>query len=231
MVWTSPMLLLAGISIHTAQWLLGMPSPKARYPECIVWSISRARKIPSIGELLQLCVLGAFFLCCVMTTSTTPTCFVTTRIRSILMLSSYLLRLSLDLLHCAIVGPAWRSRNNCFLGHVLHPIPASPLTCCWYVVKCPLDLHGQYSTTILRWWFSLPCNLTQLHLLSPDRLLPGHVALWAHSFNTRMAVPPGWNPSPWLSFYCGTLSSGLPPTSHMSCKVATLCMVVCPMPY
>jgi len=56
--------------------------------------------------------------------------------------------------HCSICAlrssSIWSQGQMFFLCHENH------LTCCWYVVRCPSDLHGRYKKTMQRKCFSFP---------------------------------------------------------------------------
>jgi len=58
-----------GILIHSAQWSLGMPSPKARYPNQMKGSKSMGKIMALIGFWPLLCILGVHWTCCVVMTS------------------------------------------------------------------------------------------------------------------------------------------------------------------
>jgi len=71
-----------------------------------------------------------------------------------------------------------RSCKKHVLGHVHCFCFAPALTCCWYVVRTPSNLHGQYADTIHITLLSFPLNQAQHHLPNPTISSLGHCALW-----------------------------------------------------
>jgi len=133
----------AGMSTHMRQWSLGIPLPNARYPDRMVCISCNGKKMPSMGALPLLCVLGASFPCWVVTASCKPMFVAVVRTGSSLtssFISAIIITVSPLARHCTTCS--WRSSSIFFLGHGELPSFESPQTCCWYVVKCPFDLHG-----------------------------------------------------------------------------------------
>jgi len=155
-----------GMLIQAAQWLLGMPSLNAKYPEVIVWIRSGWRNIPSICLLLQLCMLGVFGPCCVVIASANPIC-VTAALMGLVCTSSFIstriITWSPASLHCWTCS--WRSMSI-WGGTSYNHCPFD----CRPVVDMLLDTHLTYKDDTM-WqfegdaWFSLPCKQIQLHQL------------------------------------------------------------------
>jgi len=116
-----------GMSTHISQWLLGIPLPKARYPDRMVGISCAGMKMPSIGVLPLLCVLGASFPCWVVTVSCNPI-FVAVMRTGSSCTSSFILAIITMLYplphHC--ITCSCRSSSSFFLGHSEHPSVERP---------------------------------------------------------------------------------------------------------
>jgi len=201
----------AGMPSHTTQWLLMVTLPKARNPPFTPDSDVLLRNMPLLAFLPCWCVgtgdspyrlwmASTRFISwqnCKISFSSTLSCMSASRIVS-----------SPASVHSLI---SWlRSWRNHFLGHVHSFCFAPALTCCWYVVRIPSNLHAWYADTILIILLSFPHNRAQHHHPRPTLLSPGHCALCDSWFMITTAVPPGWYGALFVSWMLCVLKSKWP---------------------
>jgi len=108
-------------------------------------------KIPSIGVLLQLCVVGGCVICRFVLASINPTdCSIV--LISVSQMSSFIsaARMILSPLAChSVMAFSMSWRNSCF-GRSIQFVCTRYLTCCWCVDMGPDEMHGQYAAIIHR---------------------------------------------------------------------------------
>jgi len=134
------------------------------------------------------------------------------------LMSARMITWSLLLLHAWLRALSLRLARILCHGHTIHPCANNHCRCCWYIERCPSNLHGHWSTTICRKWFYLPQQELHPQHPSPNWSLPGVVVLCNSTFILEgHCLVVGIHCQICL-IYC-VLSNGLLPTNPASWRV------------
>jgi len=146
LMYTILMLLMGGLTIKP-QWSLWRPSPKGKYLELVVASISDGIKVLLMGFFLFY-ACWAFLICeslWVLQLNQAEGNRIGALQTSLLISVSIMTWLP-SLYHCSICIA--RSSSILLQGHVVKPWHKNHWMCCWYVDKCLLDYKAGRETQV-----------------------------------------------------------------------------------